>query len=213
MGIIKKGILGGFSGKVGTVVGGSWKGIAYMRSLPQNVKNPRTPKQVNHRAKFKIAIQLLQPVAELVRIGWKQHANRQSPMNAALAYTMANVVIGSGPSFTIETDRMMVSHGTLTPASNVTAAIADGNMEFAWDDNSGTGTAKTTDRALIAIVNPLKRMAITNVAGAQRSAKAQTIPLPADWIGSGVPSLEVHMGFMSANGKEVSNSIFVGRIR
>jgi hypothetical protein len=25
MGTIKKGILGGFSGKVGTVVGGSWK--------------------------------------------------------------------------------------------------------------------------------------------------------------------------------------------
>jgi hypothetical protein len=42
MGTIKQGILGGFSGKVGTVVGASWKGIAYMRSLPQKVKNPRT---------------------------------------------------------------------------------------------------------------------------------------------------------------------------
>ena len=31
MGTIKKGILGGFSGKVGTVVGASWKGISYMR--------------------------------------------------------------------------------------------------------------------------------------------------------------------------------------
>lgn len=40
MGTIKKGILGGFSGKVGTVVGGSWKGISYMRSLPQKVKKP-----------------------------------------------------------------------------------------------------------------------------------------------------------------------------
>ena len=32
MGTITKGILGGFSGKVGSVVGGSWKGIDYMRS-------------------------------------------------------------------------------------------------------------------------------------------------------------------------------------
>lgn len=47
MGTIKKGILGGFSGKVGTVVGSSWKGIAYMRSLPQNMKNPRTEGQVS----------------------------------------------------------------------------------------------------------------------------------------------------------------------
>jgi hypothetical protein len=37
MGIVKKGILGGFSGKVGAVVDGSWKGISYMRSLPQNI--------------------------------------------------------------------------------------------------------------------------------------------------------------------------------
>jgi len=34
MGTIKKGILGGFSGKVGTVIGGVWKGIEYMRSIP-----------------------------------------------------------------------------------------------------------------------------------------------------------------------------------
>ena len=29
MGTISKGILGGFSGTVGTVIGGSWKGIDY----------------------------------------------------------------------------------------------------------------------------------------------------------------------------------------
>ena len=43
MGTISKGILGGFSGKVGTVIGGNWKGIDYMRSIPASVSNPRTP--------------------------------------------------------------------------------------------------------------------------------------------------------------------------
>ena len=33
MGIIKQAVLGGFSGKVGTVIGSSWKGIAVMRGL------------------------------------------------------------------------------------------------------------------------------------------------------------------------------------
>ena len=32
MGKIKQGILGGFKGKVGTVIGSSWNGISYMRS-------------------------------------------------------------------------------------------------------------------------------------------------------------------------------------
>ncbi len=47
MGKIKQGILGGFSGKVGTVIGGNWKGISYMRSIPQSIKNPRTDGQVS----------------------------------------------------------------------------------------------------------------------------------------------------------------------
>jgi hypothetical protein len=42
MGKIRQGILGGFNGTVGTVVGGSWKGTAYMRGKAQSIKNPRT---------------------------------------------------------------------------------------------------------------------------------------------------------------------------
>ena len=36
MGKIKQGILGGFRGKVGTVVGSYWNGIFYMKALPQS---------------------------------------------------------------------------------------------------------------------------------------------------------------------------------
>ena len=49
MGKIRQGILGGFNGTVGTVVGGSWKGMAYMRGKAQSVKNPRTEKQMAQR--------------------------------------------------------------------------------------------------------------------------------------------------------------------
>ena len=53
MGKIKQGILGGFRGKVGTVIGASWNGIAYMRGLAQSVKNPKTAAQLQQRAYFK----------------------------------------------------------------------------------------------------------------------------------------------------------------
>jgi hypothetical protein len=74
MGRIKKGILGGFSGKVGTVVGANWKEISYMRSLPQKVKNPRTEAQRKQRSKFLLVVNLLKPLNPLLRIGWKLHA-------------------------------------------------------------------------------------------------------------------------------------------
>lgn len=53
MGTIKQGILGGFNGKVGTVIGSSWKGITYMRGQSQHVKNPRTAGQIYSRTAFK----------------------------------------------------------------------------------------------------------------------------------------------------------------
>ena len=53
MGKIKQGILGGFKGKVGTVIGSSWNGISYMKGRPQSVRNPRTDAQVQQRNFFK----------------------------------------------------------------------------------------------------------------------------------------------------------------
>jgi hypothetical protein len=42
MGKLSKGILGPFSGLVGTVIGSSWKGVNYMRSRPKKNKKAAT---------------------------------------------------------------------------------------------------------------------------------------------------------------------------
>ena len=70
MGIIKQGITGGFSGMVGNVVGGSWKGIAYMRIRPVSVANPQTVGQQDQRTKFAITAQFLEPITEFLRTGF-----------------------------------------------------------------------------------------------------------------------------------------------
>lgn len=62
MGAIKQGILGSFSGKVGTVVGSSWMGISYMRALSPNVKDARSPKQLAQREKFALANAFIKPI-------------------------------------------------------------------------------------------------------------------------------------------------------
>ena len=53
MGKIKQGILGGFKGKVGTVIGASWNGIAYMKGLPQSQKDPKSAAQMRQRTFFR----------------------------------------------------------------------------------------------------------------------------------------------------------------
>ena len=207
MGTIKKGILGGFSGKVGTVVGASWRGIAYMRSLPQKVRNPRTDLQRSQRTKFALALNFLKPMNALLRTGWKLYAHRQSPINAAMSYTLANAISGTYPDYEIDPSKVLISRGTLTPAANGSATVASGNIVFSWDDNSGSSNAKQTDRALFAVVNPAKTEAVFDAAGAERTAGTQTIALPNDWAGA---TVEVYMGFVSEDGKEVANSVYLG---
>ena len=209
MGTIKKGILGGFSGKVGTVVGASWRGIAYMRSLPQKVRNPRTEPQMMQRTKFAVTLNFLKPMNGLLRTGWKQYAHRQSPINAAMSYTIANAITGTYPDYAIDPGKVLISRGGLAPALNAKAIAASGAITFEWDDNSGSSAAKQTDKALLAVVNPAKSEAVFDTEGAERTTGTQTVALPADWLGA---NIEAYMGFISEDGREVANSVYLGSI-
>ena len=210
MGTIKKGILGGFSGKVGTVVGATWKGIAYMRSLPQKVKNPRTEPQMMQRTKFAVTLNFLKPLNGLLRTGWKQYAHRQSPINAAMSYTIANAITGTYPNYAIDPSKVLISRGSLTPAANASVtASAGGSIIFNWDDNSGSSAARQTDRALLVVVNPDKSEAVFDTAGATRSETTLSVNLPADWVGE---TVEAYIGFISEDGREVANSVYLGNI-
>jgi len=209
MGSIRKGILGGFAGKVGTVVGISWKGGSYMRSLAGKIRNPRTPLQMAHRKKFALTISYLKPMNALLRSGWKLYGQGQSPINAAMSYTIANAITGIYPDYSIDPAKVLVSCGGLTGVFNATATAASGAIEFTWDDNSGVNDAKQTDKALIAVVNPAKGEVITDSAGAERMAGTQSIAMPARWTGD---TVETYLGFISEDGKEVANSIWLGSI-
>jgi hypothetical protein len=58
MAVIKQGILGGFSGKVGAVIGSSWKGIAVIKAMPLSVAQPVTAKKTNAKARFANVVSL-----------------------------------------------------------------------------------------------------------------------------------------------------------
>ena len=88
MGIIKRGILGGVSNKIGNVVGSSWKGIATLRSLPLSVANPNTLAQRTNRNSFSIMSKLgSQVLATVCQPLWNRDAKQMSGFNA---YVMNN---------------------------------------------------------------------------------------------------------------------------
>ena len=62
MGTYSKGILGSFTGKVGTVIGSSWNGIDYMRSLPRPSSKAPTALQLAQREKFGLVTKFVAPI-------------------------------------------------------------------------------------------------------------------------------------------------------
>ena len=115
MGTIKQGILGGFNGKVGTVIGSSWKGTAYMKGRAQHVKNPRTAGQVYQREALKILALALKPISSTLNLTFKKSANKMSGYNKAVSvnYKAAIYEAGGEPHFNYE--RLILSQGTLKP--------------------------------------------------------------------------------------------------
>lgn len=209
MGKISQGVLGGFSGKVGNVVGGTWKGIDYMRIKPANVSNPRTAGQVDQRSKFSTTLKFLQSMTDFLRVGFKLYANKMTQFNAAMSYNLNNAITGSYPNFTIDYANALVSRGGLTGAFNAAVSSSGGLVEFTWDDNTGSGNAQATDKALLVVYNPAKDESIYDSAGAVRSATSQNLGMPASYVGDDV---EVFIGFLSEDGKEVANSVYIGSV-
>ena len=210
MGKINQGILGGVSGQVRNVIGGTWKGIDYLRIKPSSVANPRTEGQVDQRSKFSTVLRFLQPLTEFLKVGFKLYSIRMTQFNAAMSYNLNNGVTGTYPNFMIDYATALVSRGNLKGAADAAATSPSaGNVEVTWTDNSGRGSAQRTDKSLIVLLNTIRGEAIFTTSGPERSAESAIIPVPAEFSGEDV---EVFLGFVSEDGNKVANSAYLGTV-
>ncbi|MDV7187938.1 DUF6266 family protein [Lutibacter sp. TH_r2] len=208
MGKISQGILGGLSGKVGNVIGGTWKGIDYIRIKPSSVANPRTEGQVNQRNKFTVTLEYLQPNKDFIKLGYKSFATKKTEFNAAMSYVLNNAIGGVAPDFTIDYSNALLSRGSLSTPLNPTFDVSTpGNVTFEWDNNSDEGNANATDKAMILVYNPSRKESIYILDGEVRTATTQMLSIPSSYAGD---TIEVFMAFISEDGSQVSNSVYLG---
>ena len=208
MGTINKGILGGFSGKVGTVVGGTWKGIDYMRSKGNRKNFEPTDKQLAQQQKFALVMGFLQPMAALLNVTFRDFAVKMTGINSAFAYTIKNAITGAYPSFAIDYSLVLLSRGDLPNALAPAVTSGAGSvLTFSWTDNSGVGIARASDQAILIAYCPAKKQAIYTVDGA-RNGLTGSLNLAA-FSGQQV---QTYIGFISDDGNNVANSIFTGAV-
>ncbi len=217
MGTIKKGILGGVSGKIGNVVGGSWKGIDYLRVLPASVSDANSPAQITQRNRFAVVIKFLQPITEFIRIGFRGQAVKQTAFNAAMSYNFHNALEGEYPDISIDYAAAAVSQGNLPGAINpLSTSDVAAKVSISWEPNTGQGQASDSDIAMAVVYNPTLKEAIYTLNGGVRSDAALSIDLPANYSGTDVHCyisfmvLETALGGQARNA--ISNSAYAGSI-
>ena len=194
MGKISQGILGGVSGTVGNVVGGSWKGISYLRVKSDHYNDANSEKQVSQRTKFGACVALARSIMQtIIKPIWNKKAVKMSGFNL---FTKTNLQVFNADGEIADFNQLQMTIGDLPLPNNIQIqddAATEGGIAVTWEDNSGVGSALATDKlGVVAICNGEVR--VLQGVDITRDAEAANILLP---FGAGVEA-QVYVFFQSA---------------
>lgn len=145
----------------------------------------------------------------LLSTSFREYAVEMTGFNNAMRYTLKNAITGTYPSYTIDYATALVSRGDLPNAGSPSAAsTAAGTVAFQWTDNSGMGRAQATDNSILVVYCPALNQSVYTTAGAVRSAGSDTVAV-SNFSGMQV---ETYVGFISADGKNIANSMYTGTV-
>lgn len=216
MASFKHGINGPISGKIGDIVGSSWRGINYIKSRPKRVK-PITENELGNRFLFAYTQYWLQPIKEFLKAGFRNDDHPVSGVNAAKSFLYKHAVTKDGFNSKIHPERMQVSFGDLPLSDAIEVEKTSPNeLTFSWDKKSTPG-GSTQDQIMLLVYHfkdedeLITGNAFGTTAGQFRDtgfAKLAVEPSIKD------PGLNYHIyaGFSAFDRSRQSDSVYLGTI-
>jgi hypothetical protein len=205
------GINGTFQGKVGKVVGATWRGIPYMRSLPEKRTSPPTKKEKINREKWALSQLWLQPVLDFVREGFKGFSATSQGFVAAKSYLLKNAIEVINAKIAINPALVKVSFGTLPLPENITAnKIAKDIIQFTWDNTITGKEAHPSDQVMLLAYDIEHGEANYKTTGQLRSTGSDTLQVVA---GTKKRTFHLYAAFVAYDRSRQSDSIYLGQIK
>lgn len=212
MGKLNMGILGGFSGAVGTVVGSSnKKGEDIIRARSRKRRSESSEGQVIQQTKFGITTGFLQGLNPVVRTGLRlvSDAANMSAFNYACRHALKNAVTGTETAPELDYSKIIISDGDLSRIPGATAVKEANSMKFSWSDVL-TGPGAITDKVALVVYNVTNGELSYSMGDILRSAKTATLALPYSETGDKLLS---YLFFQdAANPFIVSTSQYLGAV-
>ncbi|WP_313268884.1 DUF6266 family protein [Epilithonimonas vandammei] len=209
MATLSKGILGGFSGKVGPVVGATWRGMDVIRSRPKSSKRNPTEKQLEQQLKFKLAISFLQPIKNIQSRFFGSGSGVKSRVNMAVSYTISEAIqmVAGLPELIF--NKVLITRGELTSFQNAVLTTQPGGvLHLEWEDNSTQGDAAPTDQvSIVCYCAELNNWEIYEGI-VMRSDLIADVTLPAYCLGK---TMEVYAFLNNEKQTAASTSLYLGQ--
>ena len=143
MSIMKGGITGALSGRIGNVVAVTRGNTTYLRSMPTRKKNSWTPNQIQSRKRFAIVVKFCMRYKKNVIVPiWNL-----LPGNAC-GYSLffgANGKAFDSEGNLIELSMLTFSKGNLPPAHQVKSVKKEGNLEVSWVNDPNVARTRLND--------------------------------------------------------------------
>lgn len=192
---LEQGILGPFRGKVGTVVGYTWRGMACVRAYRKEINYPNTEHQQAEREWFVSMVRFAARARQALLLGLHERAAREQMTEGNLFVKINKHRFHLNPNKstnyinpiksieTIDYNQIVISSGAAAPVL-FTAAVVDeeGVLHVSFEKNSGMSRAKAEDRVYVYAYCPATDEGLLS-APTERRTKHLHFALPDHWRG------------------------------
>lgn len=205
-----KGILGPLSGKIGPVIGSSWKGVTYLKTVTKNpINRVPTPAQQAHYRKFVFLTRWLRPLHPYLMIGFRNLAAETTEINAAFSHNFKAALIGSGDNLQLDYQSVRICRGDLKGIYQPNLILLNENtIQVSWQNIEGP-LSQYNDQLILVVYNDELSIADGFTGGVKRSAKTCTFIFDQRLVGK---PFHVFVGLIAMNGREISESQYLGRM-
>ncbi len=199
MGKFYNGVLGTMTGKVGGVVGRTWKGINTVAAYQPNVSNPRTNLQVAQRAKMAaITLFASQINTSIIKPLWDRFAKGMSGYNA---FIQNNIPFVSDLGV-IDLSKLEISKGKMVAPVIGNTVFEGDSWRIIWNTAIADSYSMSTDKAYILITSGDAKKVTISAGIVQRSVGQILIPSDITPDDEGY----IYLAFKRADGTIVSNT-------
>ncbi|MEX1136276.1 MAG: DUF6266 family protein [Balneolales bacterium] len=206
---LKNGIFGPGSGSIGNVVLSSRNGKPYIKSKPDKVKNPQTPKQQAARMKLSLLSEMLGTFKPFIRAGFANVPAGLSTRDVAYSANSKRIFNGEYPNIEIDFSSFLVSSGSLEPANEASAALNGQVLAFTWDPNSNTGKPFSNhDIAMVLVYDAKDDFVVYSLRATERRTGQFNFEIPPG-MASSSETLHTWICFVSADGRQSSESTYL----